>query len=459
MENFPPFSRRRLAEMTGGALIVAGTLPGLALAQDDDAAATEAANATATAEAEGVQVTTEEEGKLNVTWWTHNNPAFVAANTAAIEAFEAENPDVHVVYQHFPYGVFVQKLQTGYSSGTVADIQQMFGTWVTKYAQFGLLDVVPEAYSDGLADKFWPAAVGAYELDGNYYGMPNEYNIENGGLLVNPALLEAAGATATPTDWQTLVDVASAAAIWDGDILTQIGLGIINTDSTTFNYLAMILQQGATYFAEDGVHVDLQTDAAKQAWADLTALITEYRVDDSQSYTGNIEDIFFQGKAAMVSKGPWTISVGQEQFPDLEFRYDPIPVYAGSEMRFAAESGWGEVVNASASDEVKAAAWRFIDFLHQDDQMRAWNLATFTIPSLQSLNNDPGLLEAAPDLTASFAALPTGQWIGQIGDRDRFFGSIYNAYIAVDLGELSPEEALANAEKEINAMIDESVGP
>lgn len=451
--------RRQLAKLASGAAAALSLgAPVRAFAQTD-AEATEAANATATVAAEGVQVTTEEEGKINVSWWTHNNLAFVAANTAVIEAFEAANPDIHIVYQYFPYDVFVQKLQTGYSSGTVADVQQMFGTWVTEYAKFQLLDPVPDEMAANMAERFWPASSGAYELDGKFYGQPNEYNIENGGLLVNPALIEAAGSAETPTEWQAMVELATAAAKWEGDILTQAGLAFMSNDTITFTYLSMILQQGVSYFAEDGMHVDLQSDAAKQAWADLTGLATEHKVDDSQSYTADTHELFFQGKAAMCARGPWAIAIGQEQFPDLEFRYDPIPVYAGTELKFAAESGWGEVVNAKADDEKKAAAWKFIDFMHQDDQMREWNKTTFTVPSLQALNNDPALLEAAPGLATSFAAVPTGQWIGQIGDRDRFFETIRNAFISVDIGEASPEDALAAAEQEINAMIDENLGP
>jgi multiple sugar transport system substrate-binding protein len=452
--------RRKLGKMAGGMAAAASLgIPMRASAQDD-AAATEAANATATAEAEGVQVTTEEEGKINVSWWTHNNVAFVDANTAMITAFEEANPDIHIVYQYFPYDVFVQKLQTGYSSDTVADIQQMFGTWVTQYARFGLLDPVPEEMAASMADRFWPAASGAYEIDGVFYGQPKEYNLENGGLLVNPALIEEAGATETPTEWQAMVDLAVTATKRDSnDLITQSGLAFIATDTVVFTFLSMILQQGASYFAEDGVHVDLQTDAAKQAWQDLTALSTEHRVDDSQSYSPETQEFFFQGSAAMCARGPWVISVGQEQFPDLEFRYDPIPPYVGDEMLFAAESGWGEVVNAAIDDEKKAAAWKFIDFMHQDDNLRQWNLATTTVPSLQSLLDDPALLDATPGLATSFAALPGGQWIGQIGDRDRFFDALFNAFISVDIGEASAEEALGQAEQEINAMIDENLGP
>jgi multiple sugar transport system substrate-binding protein len=187
--------------------------------------------------------------------------------------------------------------------------------------------------------------------------------------------------------------------------------------------------------------------------------VTEYDVDDTQSRSLDTQEIFFQGRAAMCARGPWAIAEGKINFPDLEFRYDPIPVYAGTEQKFAAESGWGEVVNAKIDDEKEAAAWKFIDFMHQDDNLREWNKTTFTVPSLKALNNDPALLEEVPDLATSFAALPGGQWIGNIGDRDRFFQFILDAYTSVDIGESSPEDALAAAEEQINAMIDENMGP
>jgi len=458
--------RRRFTKIAGGAAAALSLgVPARVYAQDAEATATAeaqsvAATATAEAESEGVQVSTEEEGKTNVSWWTHNNTAFVAANIALIEAFEKANPDIHIVYQYFPYDVFVQKLQTGYSSGTVADIQQMFGTWVTEYAKFGLLDPVPDEMASNMADRFWPAATGAYEVDGTFYGQPKEYNLENGGILVNPKLIEEAGATETPTTWQGMVDLAVKATKTDASgLITQAGLTFITSDTVTFTYLSMILQQGASYFAEDGMHVDLHSDAAKKAWQDFTALVTEYNVDDTLSRSLDTQDVFFQGRAAMCARGPWAIAVGQEEYPDLKFRYDPIPPYAGTELKFAAESGWGEVVNTKTDDDKKAAAWKFIDFMHTDDNLREWNKATFTVPSLKGLANDKALLEAAPGLATSFAALPGGQWIGQIGDRDRFFQFLLDAYTSVDIGEASPEDALAQAEENINAMIDENAGP
>jgi len=420
-----------------------------------------AQDATPTAEPEEVTARSAVEGKLNVSWWSHNNPAFVAANLDMIDRFQAANPDVNIVYQYFPYQVFISKLQAGHNSGTVADIQQMFGTWVTQYAGFGLLDPVPANLAEGMADRFFEAATGAYGVNGQYYGMPKEYNLENGSMLVNPALLEEAGVTDSPSTWQELMDNAVKATKYDDqNRITQAGFLMAGNDAITFLFLAMILQQGANYWADDGVHVNFQTDAAKKAWQDETDIVTKYHVEDETSIPNSDRYVvFFQGKGAMCMVGPWAIAVGQEEYPDLDFNYVNLPTYAGTEYRFAAESGWGEVVNANAPAENKEAAWRFIDFMAQTDNQRDWNLATYTIPSLKELQNDPAILEAAPLLQASFNVLPYGQWIGPVQDRDRFFRSIHDAFTAVGLGQMDAPSALAQAEQQINQMIDEVAGP
>src|SRR4051794_16638248 len=154
-----------------------------------------AQDASPTAEPEEVTARSAVEGKLNITWWSHNNPAFVAANLDMIDRFQAANPDVNIVYQYFPYDIFISKLQAGYNSGTVADMQQMFGTWVTQYAGYGLLDPVPANLSEGMADRFFEAATGGYGVNGPVYGMAKEDNLEEGALVVNTAPPRAAGGT------------------------------------------------------------------------------------------------------------------------------------------------------------------------------------------------------------------------------------------------------------------------
>ncbi len=395
-----------------------------------------------------------------MTWWSHNNPAFVAANKQMIERFEEANPDINIVYQHFPYDVFINKLQTGYASQTEPDIQQMFGTWVTEYASKGLLAelTTPKAELD---QNFFEAAMGAYVWEGKAYGIPHEYNLENGGLFINTQMLEDAGLSA-PKTWDELVQTAKQLAVWDGDTLQRSGFAFTGNDSITFLFLSFILQQGETYWAEDGKHVNFNTDAARRAWLAETGLEVTEKVHQERAFTADTFDLFFQGKAAMAHQGPWVIGVANESYKDMKYpdNYDyvPFPTFeAGQPLRFAAESGWGEVISARSPN--KEAAVKFLEFMAEPDNAREWNITTFTVPALKSLADDAKMLEAAPQLMTSFAALPNGEWVGPVQNRDRFWEIIHNHYTAVALGQEKAEDSPALMTDEINAMIDEYLGP
>lgn len=404
---------------------------------------------------EGTVVSKEESGKTNVTWWTHNNPAFVKANKEVIKRFEAQNADINIAYTYFPYDVLFNKLQAGYASETVSDIQQMFGSWVSEYARNGLLEPVPQDLASGLKGEFWAPALGSYVFEDKAYGMPNEYNLESCAMLVNPKLVRN-----TPTTWTDLVQTAESLTKLNEDgTAEQVGFAFSNPDDPTFLFFSMILQQGEDYWADDGVHVDFSTDEAKQAWEEMTGLVTEHRVDNQKWYSGDSFEAFFRGKAAMAMRGPWVIAVGKGEFPKFEFKYEAMPPYVGNECRFAAESGWGEVINAQAEPEVKQAAWEFVDFMHEEENMRDWNITTFTVPALKSLQDDERLLNAVPEMAVPLEVIPNGVPVGPVQDRDRFWDHMNDAFTAVSLGDMEAQEALVQAEERINAMIDENVGP
>ena len=228
------------------------------------------------------------EGKLNVSWWTYNSPAWVAGNIEMIKRFQAANPDINIVYQYFPYDVLISKLQAGYNAGTVADMQQMFGTWVTDYAAFGLLDPVPAQSGRGLHRSLLAGVDRRLGYNGQYYGMPKEINLENGCMLVNPAILQEAGVTEQPATWQE-----NDRQRGEGHHLRRSGPhhpGRVPVHRQRHDHLPLPGDDpaaGRHYWADDGVHVNFQTDAAKKAWQDEIDLITKYHVDDETSYAGD----------------------------------------------------------------------------------------------------------------------------------------------------------------------------
>lgn len=459
-QHVPTISRRSALGLGVFAAIGASALAGCGSSSAGGTTGT--AGGTPAASESAVTVSKPVKGKLNVSWWSHNNPSFVAANIEMIKRFQAVHRDVNIVYQYFPYDVLANKLQAAYRAKNVADIQQMFGSWVPEYSANGLLAEVPASIGgSGVANKFWAPATGSYQHNGKLFGIPHEYNLENGGLLYNPKLAKAAGITAPPTTWGAMVEAGQKMTKLDAKgRASQVGLAFTGTDSITFTFMSMILEQGASFWNSDRTHVDFSTPAAQKAWIDETNLVTKDRVDNTTWYQGDPYELFFKGKAGMAKQGPWVIEAGRASFPKFhDLRYIPEPPYAGDTVRFAAESGWGEVVNAGAPSENQDAAWKFIDFMAQADNAREWNAKTATIPGLKELKNDAELLKSAPYLEVPFAVLANGEYVGHIPDRDKFWGYMQDAFVSVELKKAEPLAALSAVEKKINDMFDQAGGP
>lgn len=447
------------APPTGAAGGAAAT-PEAAAAGTSPAMSEADAAATATAQA-GVVVSKPVEGKENLTWWSHDNPQWVQANKVMIERFQKENPNINIVYQYFPYDVFINKLQTAYASKTEPDIQQMFGTWVTDYAKKGLLAEMPTPKPE-MEQSFWPAALGAYTWEGKAYGIPHEYNLENGGILVNLKMFKDAGLQ-LPKTWDDIVTSGKKLTTMQGDQVQRSGFAFTNNDSITFLFLSLILQQGASYWDKDNQHVNFNTPEAKKAWLFETGLETQDKLTQERAYP-NLDtfDVFFQKKAALGFRGPWVIGVASETYKDMkygeDYDYIPAPSFVeGKPPLFAAESGWGEVV--SARSKHRDAAFKFLQFMSKPDNARDWNTITFSVPALKALKDDPAILQKAPALKTSFEALQYGQWVGAVQNRDRFWQIIHDHYTAVALGKEKAEDSPAKITSEINAMIDEYLGP
>ena len=209
------------------------------------------------------------EEMIELTMWTHQNPSFVAANEVIVERFEELHPNVTITIESFPYDVFLQTLQTAMPAGTEADIMEMFGSWVCRYSD-RLSEMPDYIMTYGEAEElFFKAPLDGYYCDGKLYGLPNEYNIENGAVLVNKALFERPGLP-YPPEWDSIEDLlqdAQALAKTDGDMMSVSGYNFVSGDGLAFQLLAGILQRGGEYWKPDGSGLVFTTPEAEATLA------------------------------------------------------------------------------------------------------------------------------------------------------------------------------------------------
>ncbi len=397
------------------------------------------------------------EEKIELTMWTHQNPSFIAANETIIDRFEELHPNVTITIESFPYDVFIQTLQTAMPAGTEADIMELFGSWVCRYSD--RLAEMPDyvmTYSEA-EELFYKAPLDGYYCDGKLYGLPNEFNIENGAVMVNKALFEEAGLT-YPPQWETFEDLlkdAQVLAKTDGDMMTVSGFNFVTVDGLTFQLLAGILQRGGEYWKPDGSGLVFTSPEAQATLADMQSWITEWGVTDPFLFNGEsnwVGDSFFVNQSAIGFIGPWIVPEGRRQYEEIEFDYVPLPNYAGDEHLFAADAGWGKVVSPNSPNQ--EMAWEFIKFATSVQENAVdWNIASGTIPALKSAAEDPAILDQAPWFEASLQVLDYGRYVGPLPDRDKFWVEIVYPHVMGVLQESETvEQALEAIEAESNAM-------
>jgi len=417
--------------------------------------ATQAATPQATTEAQPVEPVT-------IRVWTHQNDAFNEGLQNLANAYLAVQANVTIEFETFDYDTYIQTLQTALPAKTEADILQMFGSWVCSYAEGGNLAEVPTGVLtlEKAQAEFFAPQIAGYTCGGKLYGVPQEFNIEYGAVLVNTKLAEEAGLTDITKGWSSwddfIADAKKLAIVQDG-VMTRAGYNFTGSDGLTASFYSLILQNGGQYLTDAGFKIN--TPEGKAALEMLKRFVDEGLVDptlfnDTSNWVG---DSYFEETTAIGLVGPWVIPEYGTDFADVVevTQYVPLPS-AGDKPALVAASGWGLAV--SANSKAQAAAWDFIAFvaLNADNAVQ-WNLASGTLPALKA--NATGdaaakLTEAFPHFGPFLGILQYAQPEGAFPDRDLVWYDIsYPRLLEFLQGNATLEDTLETLEREVNETL------
>jgi multiple sugar transport system substrate-binding protein len=399
--------------------------------------------------------------KISLRMWTHQNNAFNAGYQALIDAYMEKNPNVEITLETFEYDLYIQTLQTAMPAGEEADIISLFGTWTAQYAE--RLAPAPDTMMTVAAaqDTFYHAPLGGFTVDGVLYGLPQEFNLEYGGVLVNKTKYEAAGLT-YPPQWETLDDVLADAKalteIDDAGVMTVAGFNFTSGDALFFNFVAGIKQRGGDYWNADYTGFTFNTPEAKDTLQWMMSAVNDWGVVDPVLFNDEVNwvgDAFFEGKVGIGYIGTWAIAEGRTNYPDFadEWDYFWLPSYQGDPV-FVADSGWGLTV--SPNSEHKEVAWDFVKFVTTDaDNALSWNLASGTIPALPPVAESETIKNEMPWVNKAINLLPYGEYLGNMPDRDLVvYEIVYPHLISALQGLETVDEALEMINTEANATFE-----
>ena len=349
-------------------------------------------------------------GKTVINVWTHANGPWDAANVKTEAAFEAAYPEYDVVYTTFPYGDFQSKIQTSLMSSEHPDVYEVWGGWAPDFIDAGALAEVPAELSANFTDYYEPT-LGSYSKDGKFYGVPEEFNLEFGVLFVNKKLFEENGFS-YPTTWEEMNEISEKVSVKDGDSMVMRGYDIVNIDAMLHFWLSNILSLGGTYYTDaDGFNFN--TPEAIQVMEELKGQIDKgySNLDGILGIDG--ADVFFKDQAYMMTKGVWCMSKGINDFGKVygeDFEIMAQPAYIEPAIA-TAETGWGLVVPEKC--ENKDAAWKYIEFCSEQDNLMQHNVECGQIPPRKSIATSAEYLEQAPYMEGILPTLESGRYIGR----------------------------------------------
>lgn len=402
--------------------------------------------------------------KIEIRVWGHQAPAFNEAKQKLFNDFMAQNPNVVIKYETFPWDVFIQTIQTSLPAGNTADVILLPGGYTCRYASGGqLLEVPADILTVEKAQElFYAAPIGGQICDGKLYGFPAEYNLEYGGAYVNQTFFAEAGLP-YPPQWKTWEDVVADAQkltkVGQDGVMTVAGLHYTNNDQIFTYFLAGILEQGVDYFAEDGKHFVFNSPEAVATIQKMIDMAQTYKVVDPIIFNAESEWVgssFAQGHVAIGILGSWYAGDAKIAYPDLKFDYVTLPPFIGKDHKFASVGGWGYVVGKSTQHP--DIAWKLAAFLGVNEANALYfNQISATIPALKSVAANPAYVEAVPFAKAVLPILDAGRYQGNLTDSDQLsYEIIYPTILDAIQGNLTAQEAAEAIHTAANAMVDEA---
>src|SRR5688572_26683274 len=294
---------------------------------------------------------------VTLTYYRHDDVAIAAADKFAFDAYKKLHPNVTFDEQVLNYNALLARLEADFASGALkADLVNMPPSYACGYA--ARLTPIPATTitAQQARDTFLAAPLEGATCGEKLVGLPREYNLEYGGIMVNMKRYRAKLPDRSPANWKTWDDVLrDAKDLTEYDASGKIvvaGLELRHRDPIKHILLALILQQGGTFWKPDHSGFTFDTPQARTAlkWlGDLAQVHKVLNVDNpphSRWAVALLEVV--EERGAMVYIGTWGHAIAREiakmQNKEVELAYFKHPHCFGDQHVFVQSSGWSLVV-------------------------------------------------------------------------------------------------------------------
>src|SRR5690554_6213016 len=299
--------------------------------------------------------------ELQLTWW--GSQTRHDKTIEVIELFEAEHPDIDIIYEFSNFTDYWTLLSTKAASDSLPDVMQHDYAYLAEWALRGQLMPLDDFIADGTIDvsNIAQSIIDSGKIDGQTYGLSLGSNSQ--AFILDVDAFAAAGLDLPSPDWtwqefeETVLKLHEELGIW--------GFGTLLDDEALWKSLQIGHDRWA--FSEDGTSLGYEDD---QAMIDHLSMIL--RLQDAGAIPTIEEEIEYdttgpEGSPLVLGKSAiqyqWSnqvLAVANAAGPDRNFKLWHLPRPEGGQPSNYVKPSMFFSIPASAEHPQEAAM--FIDF-------------------------------------------------------------------------------------------------
>jgi len=391
------------------------------------------------------------DGITEITYWQYFYETKKSTIDELITMFEAENPDIKVNHQTFPYEQYGTKVAASVPAGTGPNVINLYYGWLPTYIDSGYLQPLPkDQFPDAEIETEFFDLVKAAKVDGDYYALPTA--VRSLALFRNKTLMAEAGLDPenAPVTVEELLEMADAMVKMDGNgNYEQTGL-TQELRAQMHHYVREVLirQYGGTPYSDDGKTVTYNSQAGYDAFEFFVSMSTELNLGMPQFMTDDVT-AFKSEKMGFTIDGSFRLGTF-DKIEGLDYAVSELPAMNGMQKNFA--SFWAHGITQFTSGKELEASQKFLKFITSEKAMEMWLNNIGELPARKAL---AGKEEYAkhPKYGAFIRGLEYAtatNFIEEKGQRQVWI----DAYDNVTLNNMSIKEAVDLAAQQEQAILD-----
>ena len=414
---------------------------------------------------------------VTVTFLRHDNPNYRTADNAFFAEYMRAHPNVTIVDTTIPFNALTATLDGDLKIDQFKyDLVLIPPSWICSYVN-NIMEVPADVVSVSDAQNtFFPAPLVGSTCGDKLVGLPVEYNLEYGGVVVNLDKYQAKFPGKTPgwTDWNAFIADAAALTEYDAAGMPKANGLDIDPDwpAPVMQLLfGQILQRGGKYWGPSGDLFNFNTPEARDGLAAMVSWLTVNKVmypgivptkntGVTNRLAAGATGYGWSDPAKPLSVigyvGTWGVPSTVGQLPagsTWHYGFFALPPMVGTEHKFVSDGGWAFAVPKTSKNP--KVAWDIAKSMAlSPEAMRKWSAVTGALPALRA-NGSPAAAVGTPGLAQVQPLLEHGQYRGHIPALalQTAPGAFVTNFFAAAAGTKTIEMALADLERTANEAI------